>query len=201
MLRPEQGRASAGCTWTNGARAGTGNGRSGYVTERRGSRLWGVHHPPRRRVHTLACQVRHGASATSHPIAATLPGEPVEAAPPILLRKTMEPWRVNFGVRRGLSVALPFLSVRRTSARRQRPMGANPTELNARASTHARRLLTGVPPLSQRRPIRRACSTSGRSCGSGSRQSVRASCAERRAFSTSRRSAWSAASRSCEGAR
>jgi hypothetical protein len=52
------------------------------------------------------------------PSADTLPGEPVDVAPPIMIRETIEPWRVNFGIRRGLAVPLPFLSDRRAPALR-----------------------------------------------------------------------------------
>jgi hypothetical protein len=52
------------------------------------------------------------------PSADTLPGQPVDVAPPIMIRETIEPWRVNFGIRRGLAVPLPFLSDRRGAALR-----------------------------------------------------------------------------------
>jgi hypothetical protein len=46
------------------------------------------------------------------PRADTIPGQPIDVQPPILIRETVEPWRMILGFRRGLAVPLPFIADR-----------------------------------------------------------------------------------------
>jgi hypothetical protein len=64
--------------------------------------------------------VRRGVVATP-PRADTIPGQPIDVQPPILIRETVEPWRISAGIRRGVAIPLPFIPGRPRGTGATRP--------------------------------------------------------------------------------